>query len=142
MKRERAAGMVLVHPGSASSDGPAYLLLKHRDGGHWLFPKGRVEPGEGDWEAATRELAEETGIRVCTRLPGFKRETRYRFTRGGTEVDKTAVFFLALTPTRAVALSPEHVGFRWLPFEAARRTLTYDDSRRVLDQARRRLEKC
>ena len=28
----------------------------------WTFPKGKVEPGETDEEAATREVREETGL--------------------------------------------------------------------------------
>ncbi|MCQ8831784.1 NUDIX hydrolase [Streptomyces malaysiensis] len=39
--------------------------------GHWALPGGHVDPGESSREAATRELAEETGVHVT---PGDLRE--------------------------------------------------------------------
>ena len=39
-----------------------YLLLNYL-GGHWDFPKGKLEAGENKLQAAIRELSEETGAR-------------------------------------------------------------------------------
>ena len=38
----------------------AVLLLRYKGGG-WTFPKGHIEAGERDEEAAVREVREETG---------------------------------------------------------------------------------
>jgi len=49
-------------------DGEKVLLLKRKDnvpyGGKWGFPGGGAEKGETPEEAAIRETAEETGIKV------------------------------------------------------------------------------
>ena len=49
-------------------DGKKVLLLKRKDnvpyGGKWGFPGGGAEKGETPEEAAIRETAEETGIKV------------------------------------------------------------------------------
>lgn len=48
--------VLLVHPG-----GPFW---RNRDVGAWQIPKGLVEPGEDDEEAARREVGEELGVHV------------------------------------------------------------------------------
>lgn len=44
------------------------LLVRRCDSGAWELPEGRVDVGESAVEAAVREAAEETGLRV--RSPG------------------------------------------------------------------------
>lgn len=38
------------------------ILLVRSSGGRWLFPKGRMDPGELPWQAAVREAHEEGGV--------------------------------------------------------------------------------
>ena len=51
----RAAGILLREPGGK------ILLVKRSDTGQWATPAGHVESGESPWEAAVREVWEETG---------------------------------------------------------------------------------
>lgn len=111
-----------------------YLLL-HYSAGHWDFPKGKMEKGETKQQTAEREIKEETGITDLTFLPGFKEDIRYFFRREGETVAKTVYFFLAETKQSEVTISPEHVGFQWLPYDATLKTLTFKNSKEALKNA-------
>jgi len=51
-----AGGIVLGDHGTVA-------LVRNRKDTLWFFPKGHVEPGETDEEAARREIEEEAGLR-------------------------------------------------------------------------------
>ncbi len=125
--QEKSAGVVVFNDGR-------YLLL-HYEAGHWDFPKGHVEKGESDVQAALRELKEETGIVDAEVLPGFSDGIRYFFKKEGKTIVKEVVFFVARTKTEKVTLSHEHKGFIWLPFKEAVVKLTYDNAKNVLKKA-------
>jgi 8-oxo-dGTP diphosphatase len=64
--RETSAGGVVMREGQV-------LLLRRRTGGR-VMPKGRLEPGESEAEAAVREVREETGLTcVILRVLGTSR---------------------------------------------------------------------
>jgi len=134
---ERSAGFVLYR----RRDGQRlYLVLRHRNGGHWGFPKGHIEPDEDELVAARREITEETGIERLRPLPGFRATSTYRFARGPRSISKSVVYFLAEAETGRVRLSSEHSDAAWLAADDAKRRLTYAEGRRVLDEAEARLE--
>jgi bis(5'-nucleosidyl)-tetraphosphatase len=134
---ERSAGFVLFR---CCEERRFYLVLRHRVGGHWAFPKGRIETGEDEFAAARREVAEETGIEGLRPVPGFQATSRYRFTRERRSISKTVVYFLAETEAERTRLSHEHSNAVWLEAAEARRRLTYEESRCILDEAEAHLE--
>ena len=134
---ERSAGFVLFR---RSEGRRLYLVLRHRDGEHWAFPKGRIEPCEDELAAARREISEETGIEGLRVVPGFRATITYRFARGERSISKTVVYFLAETEAERVRLSHEHSDAAWLEADNAKRQLTYAESHRILDEAEARLE--
>lgn len=131
--KERSAGAVVFVPGA---DGPEYLLLRY-GAGYWGFPKGHVEAGETDVQAAQREVEEETGIPVAQQrmLEGFEDDTDYKFRRGSILVEKDVRFFLIEAGTRDVKISHEHSGFAWLPYSAALERVSFEGPRRILQAA-------
>ena len=131
--REVSAGGVVYRRTPA---GPEFLLI--RANGRWAFPKGNIEKGETSMAAALREIAEETGLpparlRTVSALPPIE----YAFQWQGRLVFKTVHNFLV--EARADApLSPqlsEIEEVRWFSPEAARRTLSFKNSRETLDAA-------
>jgi bis(5'-nucleosidyl)-tetraphosphatase len=131
---ERAAGFVLFRTHHQQR---YYLLLQHENDGHWGFPKGRLEIGEGDMAAAIRETAEETSIRDIVPIPNFCETSHYTVSRNGREIPKTVVYFLAGTTQSEVALSAEHQASQWLAYSDAVERLTYRENRRILANAER-----
>ena len=58
MKHEKSCGAICY---TREEGAPRVLVICHRYGGHWAFPKGHVEAGESEEETAMREVREETG---------------------------------------------------------------------------------
>lgn len=135
-RQEFSAGFVLFR----EVDGQrVYLLLDY--GKHWDYPKGHLEEGESAWQAAVRELREETGIRQVDRVGRFQKDMQYAFysSKKGP-IRKTVTYFAGRTRTADVVVSDEHTGFAWLPYEEAMQRLTYDNARTMLAAAHRAIE--
>jgi len=134
VRRERSAGFVLFR---TTADGPVFLLLDY--GQHWDYPKGHLEKGETAWQAAVRELKEETGIRQVDRVGKFQQQMHYTFystkKKRGERIAKTVTYFLGKTREKNVTLSDEHVGHAWLSYQEAMERLTYDNARDILRAA-------
>ena len=110
MKHEKSCGAICY---TREEGAPRVLVICHRYGGHWAFPKGHVEAGESEEETAMREVREETGAQVRVR-PGYREVTTYSLRAQPEEV-------------RAVCL---------LPLEEAQRRLTYAADKELLEKAK------
>ncbi len=101
--------------------------------GSWETVHGHIEDGERPWQAARRELEEETGL-APDRLYNLSRvETFYQH-----RLDEVALVpvFVAFVPDGAlVRLGAEHDGHEWLtPAEAGAR-FAWPRERRALEDA-------
>jgi 8-oxo-dGTP pyrophosphatase MutT (NUDIX family) len=102
------------------------------------LPKGHLDGDETPEEAATREVAEETG--VTAELIGELGETRYSYERRGRRVAKRVAFFLFEYRSGDVADHDHEIEeARWMPLEEAARALTYEGERAVVMRAVSRL---
>ena len=125
-----AGGVVLRGNGEA-----AEVVLAGRDSDRtWVFPKGTPDPGETIEETALREVREETGLEVeIVRPIGV---IDYWFAVPGERVHKLVHFFL-MRPRGGDVSEHDHEydDVRWVPVAEARRLLTYDTYREMLDRA-------
>jgi bis(5'-nucleosidyl)-tetraphosphatase len=131
--QERSAGIIIVYPSTRSGGDDRFLLLDY--GKYWDFAKGHVEKGESDQLAALRELREETGIENADPIEGFAHEIAYFFRSKRGLIRKSVMFFLAQVDSDRVILSEEHVGYAWLPFDAALEKLGFASAKQVLRAA-------
>lgn len=137
---ERSAGAIVFYHADDMPE-PEYLLL-HYTSGHWDFPKGNIERGESEKQAAVREIREETGITDVEFLEGFRMKIRYKYRQGrtGRLVQKEVVLFLARSKTMQVVLSHEHIGYAWKKYDEAARQLTYRNAKNLLASAKEFME--
>lgn len=134
---ERSAGGVLVR----LLAGTWQALLIRTVGGQWSLPKGHIEGGETLREAAAREVEEETGLRP--RAVGPKVGTAdWFFQKGNTTVHKYCTYFLMRASAgEPVPQAAEGITqCRWLSVEDAAATVTFDNTRQVVEQAGRAIE--
>lgn len=126
----RAAGGVVV-------DGEDVLVLLRPSRGEVRLPKGHVEDGETDEDAALREVAEESGyddLEVIADLGVQEVE----FVARGWHVLRDEHYFLMRPRSRRTGGRPsEALKFTptWTPVEAAARELTFEAEREWLRRA-------
>ena len=132
-RREFSSGGVVFR---RTQDGSEFALIKA--GGRWSFPKGNIEKGETPEVTALREISEETGLplkslRIVSRLPDVK----YVFQWQGVLVFKTVHNFLVQLTSDA-PFEPqlsEIEEVQWFAPEAARRAISFKNSKQTLDAA-------
>jgi 8-oxo-dGTP pyrophosphatase MutT (NUDIX family) len=105
------------------------LLIFHKGGKHWSFPKGRKDPGETDLETALRELKEETGLDVEKLLSDTPYMESYTFYKFQEKVLKTVSYYPAFVKGE-LRLQPEEIlDARWLPINEAIHHLTFKEAK-------------
>ncbi|GAB4228210.1 MAG: hypothetical protein Tsb0021_05470 [Chlamydiales bacterium] len=108
-----------------------YVLCVKRNQGFWEFPKGHKENEETDYEAAFRELKEETSLQVKALMTKQSFTNNYEFFRNGTKILKTVHYFIALTEGD-VKLQPEEISdSAWCDIDEAIALLTFENSKQL-----------
>ncbi len=124
-----AAGAVLWRPGPA---GEIEIALVHRPRyDDWSLPKGKLDKGETEADAAVREIAEETGYRAL--LANRLGEVRYQVPEGR----KLVHYWSARADGGEFVPNSEVDELRWLGVNAADALLSYRRDNDVLDVFRR-----
>lgn len=133
MKREKSCGALVIHKNGEQYD---LVLLRHRFGGHWSFPKGHVEAGESERQTALREVREETGLTI--RLYDNFRESVEYFPKPG--VKKQVVYFLGEAIGDELVRQEEEISeLQWAPLLEAGSLVTFANDKRLIRLAKRRL---
>ena len=112
------------------------VLLIKDSYGHWIWPKGHIEKGESDEEAAIREISEETGLKTLEIVKKLGKQ-EYYFTLKGKKIFKTVtVFLLKANAREKLKIQAEEIeDARWFSAEKALETIEYEGSRTHLKKA-------
>ena len=132
MMREKSCGALVFRKKQEKYE---LLLIKHRSGGHWSFPKGHVESGENEVQTALREIKEETGLDVSL-LDGFRQSVEY-FPK--PHVKKQVVYFLAHPEgsDKVVRQEEEISEYRWCLLDDADGLVTFKNDKNLIKEAKR-----
>lgn len=97
--------------------------------GVWSYVAGHIESNETGWQAAIRELSEETGL-----TPHMLFATSFceQFYDAGNDCIMVVPAFVArVSDDCVVQMNGEHSALRWLTFEVAMRELPFGSQREL-----------
>lgn len=123
-----AAGGVLWRDDPAE---PEVALVHRPKYDDWSLPKGKAKVGEHLLVTALREVTEETGYRP--RIGPFLITLQYLVTSGGRPSNKVVTYWSMRCGEGSFRASSEVDQMQWLPLDEARRCLTSESDRTVLD---------
>ncbi|GHB16758.1 NUDIX hydrolase [Pseudovibrio japonicus] len=112
--------------------GHEVLLLKRTQTlvGEWCQVAGKIEAEETAWQAALRELNEETKL---TPTSLFSADINEQFYEAGRDAITVApVFAAVINSTDTVSLNHEHSEYRWVSFDDAIEMVAFGGQRRIL----------
>lgn len=115
----RSAGGIVL------GDNGTIAMVFSKNSQSWLLPKGHVDPGESDEDAARREIAEETGLTNLELLDDLGEFTRpvISFEDTGPEIKTIKMFLFAAQPHAELIPTLEIEEARWVPFRELAETL-------------------
>ena len=98
--------------------------------GHWCQVSGGIEPGETAWQAALREIREETDL-IPNKL--YSADVSEQF----YEIDKDAiwiapVFVAFVSDCAKVTTNDEHSEFKWVSFAQAKSMVPFPGQKNIL----------
>lgn len=112
-------------------EGARVLLLRRTQSlaGEWCQVAGGIEEGETAWQAALRELKEETGL-----SPGrfYSADICEQFYEADRDAITIAPVFVAFVTDGEITLNEEHSDYRWVGFDEARMMVPFPGQKRVL----------
>ena len=134
---ETSAGGLVLDRRGPEARGALIGRLDRRGRLLWSLPKGHVEHGETETQAAVREVREETGIHG--QVVGKLGTIDFWFVADGRRVHKTVHHFLllAVDPENGLELSDEDLEVSevaWVPVAELAAKLAYADERRLLEK--------
>ena len=129
MKHEKSCGAILFR---VIDNEIQYLLLKSFGlSSFWGFAKGHMEGLETEEQTCTREVLEETGIKIQIEN-GFRVVDKYKITE---DAEKEIVIFLGNAKECLVKIQKEEVlDYKWCNYDSSYKLLTYKNSKSILDK--------
>jgi 8-oxo-dGTP pyrophosphatase MutT (NUDIX family) len=112
-----------------------YLVVQNIQDKFWGFPKGHPENHELEIETATRELFEETGIKLKKIFQNITSEETYTYLSNKRAVTKKVKYYTGLTDNKKVLIQKNELSsYVWLEYELAIKKISYPTSKKCLEK--------
>ncbi len=126
--------LIDLYPYRLKHNDPEYLLLKRAKGqeydGQWRMIGGKVEKGETYWQAALRELYEETRLKPLKfwTIPSVNRFYEHQT----DQIHSIPAFAAQIDASASPTLDREHSTAEWLNIDQAVGSILWPEQRRLL----------
>lgn len=136
--RTRSAGGVVL------GDSGTIALVQSATSGFWTLPKGHVDPGETDEEAARREIHEEAGLTDLEFIDDLGTYERPHILPDGSddpyETKTIHMFLFAAQPHASLLPTHEMQAARWVSFRELANEIAYMKDRVWLASVAKRIQ--
>ncbi len=113
--------------------GAQFLIIKRQTPylpDSWQMVSGKIEQGEKAWEAALREIREETGLIPDRLYSANDVELFYEVSQNC--INLVPVFVGFIDSDQVVTLSPEHSEYKWVSPDEAAGLLSFEHQTRTM----------
>ena len=144
MNKEFSAGAVIF---KKEGKNILFLVIYSARNKIWGFPKGHLEEGETEKEAALREIKEETGLDNLRFIDGFTEKVMYetiskRLPFEGQRIKKYVTYFLCETGNQDIIVDGREISdFRFLALDEAETLVRFRNLVTILRKANEFLHK-
>ena len=119
------------------------VLVVNQKGTSWSLPKGHIDEGEDAFQAAVREIYEESGIANVELIKELESYQRYKIGKDGGEDKsdfKTITMFLFRTNESALKpIDPDNPEARWVSQDKVADLLTHPKDKEFFLRARQEI---
>ena len=126
--------LIDVYPYRLRNGYPEFLILKRSSAkiyaNQWRMIGGKVKEGETSWEAALRELKEETGLQpeLFWAIPSVN-----KFYEAKTDtIHSIPAFAAQLKPDASITLDDEHSEYKWINIEGIAPYIKWPEQRSLM----------
>jgi len=126
--------LIDLYPYKLKEGEPHFLLFKRAKGkiyeGQWRMVGGKVKPAETSWQAALRELKEETGLTPVEfwTIPSVNQFYEHQ----SDTIHSIPAFAAKIDPSDSVTLDDEHREFRWIQPDEASNIIQWPEQIRLI----------